>query len=72
MVQNQWNKLRAWQEARKSRKFPIERSAIACKLWYNLHESSTLRLGEWTKEEDTQRFDGWPRDKKTRNYAAEL
>ncbi|CAI5741536.1 unnamed protein product [Hyaloperonospora brassicae] len=47
-----WNKLRAWQETRKSRKFPIERSGFACKLWYDLHESPTLRLGAWTKEED--------------------
>ena len=47
-----WNKLCAWPEARKSRKVPIERSGIACKLWYDLPESPTLRLGAWTKEED--------------------
>uniref|UniRef100_A0AAV1THL9 Uncharacterized protein n=1 Tax=Peronospora matthiolae TaxID=2874970 RepID=A0AAV1THL9_9STRA len=47
-----WNGIRAWQEARKSRKFPIERSGFACKLWYDLHESPKLRLGAWTKAED--------------------
>ena len=48
-----WSKLRAWQEARKSRKFLTERSGIACKLWYALHESPALRLGAWTIEKDT-------------------
>ncbi|CAI5729016.1 unnamed protein product [Peronospora effusa] len=47
-----WNGIQAWQEKRKSRQFPIERSGFACKLWYDLHESPKLRLGAWTKEED--------------------
>ena len=53
ILRQAWKKLRAWQEARKLRKFPFERSGISCKLWYDLHESPTLRLGAWTKEEYT-------------------
>ncbi|KAG6623226.1 myb domain protein 4r1 [Phytophthora cinnamomi] len=47
-----WNGVRAWQGTRKSRQLPIERSGFACKLWYDLHDSPTLRLGAWTKQED--------------------
>ncbi|ETK82929.1 hypothetical protein L917_11562 [Phytophthora nicotianae] len=47
-----WNGIHKWQGMRKSRQLPIERSGFACKLWYDLHESSTLRLCAWTKEED--------------------
>ncbi|OWZ14047.1 hypothetical protein PHMEG_00012531 [Phytophthora megakarya] len=47
-----WNGIQKWQDGRKSKQFPIERSGFACKLWYDLHESPTLRLGAWTKQED--------------------
>ncbi|KAG7385763.1 hypothetical protein PHYPSEUDO_001116 [Phytophthora pseudosyringae] len=47
-----WNEIHTWQDMRKSRQLPIERSGFACKLWYDLHESPTLRLGAWTKQED--------------------
>ncbi|TDH70018.1 hypothetical protein CCR75_008222 [Bremia lactucae] len=47
-----WNGIHKWQEMRKSRQLPIERSGFSCKLWYDLHEAPTLRLCAWTKEED--------------------
>ncbi|GMF59641.1 unnamed protein product [Phytophthora fragariaefolia] len=47
-----WNGIQAWQRTRKSRQLPIERSGFACKLWYDLHEAPSVRLGAWTKQED--------------------
>ncbi|KAK1941414.1 Myb-like protein L [Phytophthora citrophthora] len=48
----EWNEIHNWQEMRKSRQLPIERSGFACKLWYDLHDSPKVRLGAWTKQED--------------------
>ncbi|EEY54849.1 uncharacterized protein PITG_08410 [Phytophthora infestans T30-4] len=47
-----WNNIHVWQGTRKSRQLPIERSGFACKLWYDLHESPSLRLCAWSKAED--------------------
>ncbi|KAI9913684.1 hypothetical protein PsorP6_006486 [Peronosclerospora sorghi] len=47
-----WNTIHTWQQTKKARQAPIERTGFACKLWYELHESPTLRLCAWTKEED--------------------